>query len=102
MLKRFPLAAAEQIQQHNRLPDLKAVGHFKVKSDVLLLGKLKALVCRENGRSADFIAPSLANGCSGGCAYCYADRYKQVNPITFLRSESCLLWQSMTGFTSMH
>ncbi|WPP48237.1 spore photoproduct lyase family protein [Catalinimonas niigatensis] len=83
ILQRFSDAETEPIKQHNRLPDLSEVGHFKVKSDVLVLGKLKTLTFRENGRSADYIAPSLANGCTGGCTYCYVDRHKQVNPITF-------------------
>lgn len=82
VLKRYPEAEKEQLRQHNRLPDLRSMGHFKVKSEVLVLGRLKTLLCRENGRSADFIAPSLANGCTGGCTYCYVDRHKQVNPIT--------------------
>lgn len=53
-----------------------------MKSEVLVLGRLKTLVCRESGRSSDFIAPSLANDCLGACAYCYVDRNKPVNPIT--------------------
>ncbi|MCU0355312.1 MAG: spore photoproduct lyase family protein, partial [Cytophagales bacterium] len=46
------------------------------------LGRLKTLTIRDSGRSSDFIAPSLANGCFGACAYCYVDRHKKVNPIT--------------------
>jgi DNA repair photolyase len=49
---------------------------------VLVLGRLKTLTCRESGRSSDFIAPSLANGCVGACAYCYVDRNKRYNPVT--------------------
>jgi len=82
ILKRYPQAITQLIKQHNCLPELAEEGHFKVKSDVLVLGKLKTLHCRDNGRSADFIAPSLANGCTGGCTYCYVDRHKQINPIT--------------------
>jgi DNA repair photolyase len=51
----------------------------------------KTLVCKDSGRSSDFIAPSLANGCVGACAYCYVDRNKRVNPITlFTNTEEIL------------
>ncbi|GAB3755513.1 spore photoproduct lyase family protein [Spirosoma pomorum] len=81
VLAQFPQAETMAIKQHNRLPDL-GMNHFKIKSDVLVLGTLKSQTIRWSGRSSDFIAPSLANGCFGGCAYCYVDRHKQVNPIT--------------------
>ncbi len=70
-----------QTPQHNRLPPLE-IGHYKAKSDILVLGRLKTLQCKWSGRSADYIAPSFANGCFGACAYCYVDRHKPVNPIT--------------------
>lgn len=90
MLLSYPEATHEPLAQHNRLPELEG-GHYKVKSDVLVLGRLKTLVCRESGRSSDFIAPSLANGCVGACAYCYVDRNKRVNPITlFTNTEEIL------------
>lgn len=86
----YPDAKREEIAQHNRLPHLEG-GHYKVKSDVLVLGRLKTLVCKDSGRSSDFIAPSLANGCLGACAYCYVDRNKRVNPITlFTNTEEIL------------
>src|SRR4028119_1251176 len=69
------------IKQHNRLPEM-SISHYKAKSDLLVLGKLKTLQCKFSGRSSDYIAPSLANGCFGGCAYCYVDRHKAINPIT--------------------
>ena len=80
-LSRFPEAETLQIKQHNRLPEL-GMNHFKIKSDVLVLGKLKTQDIKWSGRSADYIAPSLANGCFGACTYCYVDRHKNVNPIT--------------------
>lgn len=80
-LSRFPEAETLQIKQHNRLPEL-GMNHFKVKSDVLVLGTLKTQDIKWSGRSADYIAPSLANGCFGACTYCYVDRHKNVNPIT--------------------
>lgn len=81
ILAQYPDAEALQITQHNRLPEL-GMNHYKVKSDVLVLGKLKTQTCKWSGRSSDYIAPSLANGCFAGCAYCYVDRHKPVNPIT--------------------
>ena len=81
VLAQFPDAERLEVKQHNRLPEL-GMNHFKVKSDVLVLGKLKTQDVKWSGRSADYIAPSLANGCFGGCTYCYVDRHKNVNPIT--------------------
>ena len=81
ILAQYPQAEALQVAQHNRLPEL-GMTHYKVKSDVLVLGKLKTTTCKWSGRSSDYIAPSLANGCFAGCAYCYVDRHKTVNPIT--------------------
>ncbi|AKD05020.1 spore photoproduct lyase family protein [Pontibacter korlensis] len=86
----YPNADQQQIVQHNRLPSVDG-NHYQVKSNVLVLGRLKTLVCRESGRSSDFISPSLANGCLGACAYCYVDRNKPVNPITlFTNTEEIL------------
>ncbi|WP_347158710.1 spore photoproduct lyase family protein [Pontibacter chitinilyticus] len=91
VLLSYPDAAPIEIKQHNKLPALDG-NHYQVKSDVLVLGRLKTLVCRESGRSSDFIASSLANGCLGACAYCYVDRNKAVNPITlFTNTEEILL-----------
>ena len=81
ILANYPDADTLQVTQHNRLPEL-GMSHYKVKSDVLVLGKLKTKDCKWSGRSSDYIAPSLANGCFAGCAYCYVDRHKTVNPIT--------------------
>ena len=90
MLQQYPEAITQEVPQHNRLPALE-MRHYKVKSDVLVLGKLKTLQCKDSFRSADYIAPSLANGCFGGCAYCYVDRHKAVNPITlFTNTEEIL------------
>lgn len=77
----YPDAKLMEVKQHNKLPDLDMT-HFKAKSDLLVLGRLKTQECKFSGRSSDYIAPSLANGCFGGCAYCYVDRHKKINPIT--------------------
>jgi spore photoproduct lyase len=79
---KYPNASLQQVKQHNRLPELEGMPHYKAKSDVLVLGRLKSQQIKYSGRSSDFIAPSLANGCFGGCAYCYVDRHKAINPIT--------------------
>lgn len=90
IIQQYKQAEAHQIQQHNRLPALE-ISHYKAKSDILVLGRLKSLACKWSGRSADYIAPSLANGCFGGCAYCYVDRHKHTNPISlFTNTEEIL------------
>lgn len=81
IINNFPDAETLEVRQHNRLPEL-GLNHYKTKSDVLVLGRLKSQTIRWSGRSSDYIAPSLASGCFGGCAYCYVDRHKSVNPIT--------------------
>ena len=89
-LAAHPNASREVLKQHNRLPEITG-NHYQVKSNVLVLGRLKTLVCKESGRSSDFISPSLANGCLGACAYCYVDRNKPINPITlFTNTEEIL------------
>ena len=90
ILDSYSEAVKKEIEQHNRLPEL-SLHHYQVKTKVLVLGRLKTLSCRESGRSSDFIAPSLANGCFGACSYCYVDRNKPVNPITlFTNTEEIL------------
>jgi spore photoproduct lyase family protein len=56
---------------------------IRVKTEDLVVGAKKSLTARPNGRSADWIAPSAANGCAMACAYCYVPRRKgYANPIT--------------------
>jgi DNA repair photolyase len=66
----------------------------RVKRDTLVLGVRKSLQCRLNGRSADYIAPSAANGCAMACAYCYVPRRKGfANPITtFVNNDEILAY----------
>lgn len=45
-------------------------------SDVVTFSKRKALALKENGRSSDFIFPSLIMGCGFKCYYCYCRRHK--------------------------
>ena len=55
----------------------------RTKTEVLALGVRKSLSARRNERSANWIAPSTANGCAMACVYCYVPRRKGYsNPIT--------------------
>ncbi|WTJ73204.1 spore photoproduct lyase family protein [Kitasatospora sp. NBC_01539] len=88
VLERFPGARVIEVPSHWRIPHLHGnAGNVerwaRVKSEVLVLGVKKSLAARPNGRSADWIAPSSANGCALACAYCYVPRRKgYANPVT--------------------
>ncbi|XVU29415.1 spore photoproduct lyase family protein [Actinoplanes sp. CA-054009] len=88
ILARFPGATLVEVESHNRIPELYGdesnVNRWvRIKREALVLGVKKSLSARPNGRSADFIAPSTANGCAMACAYCYVPRHKGYsNPIT--------------------
>ncbi|WP_390625361.1 spore photoproduct lyase family protein [Paludisphaera soli] len=88
VLARFPDARVEIVPSHGDIPGLFGnAGNVqdwnRIKSSVLVLGVKKGLTFIENGRSADYIAPSTANGCAMSCAYCYVPRNKgYANPIT--------------------
>ncbi|WP_435011666.1 spore photoproduct lyase family protein [Tundrisphaera lichenicola] len=88
VLSRFPDARVEIVPGHGNIPGLFGnegnVDRWnRIKGSVLVLGVKKGLHFVENGRSADYIAPSTANGCAMSCAYCYVPRNKgYANPIT--------------------
>jgi len=88
VLARFPDAELVEVPSHWQIPDLHGnEGNIerwvRVKTETLVLGVKKSVTVRPNGRSADFIAPSTANGCAMACAYCYVPRRKgYANPIT--------------------
>ncbi|MFC3738750.1 spore photoproduct lyase family protein [Paractinoplanes deccanensis] len=88
ILARFPGATLVEVESHHRIPELYGdesnVNRWvRIKREALVLGVKKSLSARPNGRSADFIAPSTANGCAMACAYCYVPRHKGYsNPIT--------------------
>ncbi|KQR15451.1 spore photoproduct lyase family protein [Deinococcus sp. Leaf326] len=88
ILTRFPQAERIEVASHWNIPGLHGnaglVGDWlRIKRQVLVLGTRKTLTLRPNGRSADFIAPGMANGCALSCAYCYVPRHKgYANPIT--------------------
>ncbi|GLY06463.1 MULTISPECIES: spore photoproduct lyase family protein [Actinoplanes] len=88
VLARFPEATRVEVESHQRIPELYGdetnVNRWvRIKREALVLGVKKTLTARPNGRSADFIAPSTANGCAMACAYCYVPRHKGYsNPVT--------------------
>jgi spore photoproduct lyase len=88
ILARFPEAERVEVESHHRIPELygdetNVARWVRIKREALVLGVKKSLTARPNGRSADFIAPSTANGCAMACAYCYVPRRKGYsNPIT--------------------
>ena len=88
VLARFPDAELVEVPSHWQIPDLhgnegNVERWVRVKTETLVLGVKKSVSVRPNGRSADFIAPSTANGCAMACAYCYVPRRKgYANPIT--------------------
>ena len=88
ILARWPGAQVVEIESHGRIPELygdetNVDRWVRIKREALVLGVKKSLNARPNGRSADFIAPSTANGCALACAYCYVPRRKGYsNPIT--------------------
>ena len=85
---RWPDAEVVPVDNHWNIPDLhgdetNVPRWSRIKTEALVLGVKKSLAVKPNGRSADFIAPSTANGCAMACAYCYVPRHKGYsNPVT--------------------
>jgi spore photoproduct lyase len=97
ILWNFPDVQRIEVASHWNIPGLHgneglAEEWLQIKKNVLVLGVKKSLQLRPNGRSADFIAPSAANGCAMSCAYCYVPRRKgYANPISvFVNIENML------------
>jgi spore photoproduct lyase len=88
ILDRFPGAELVEVPSHWNIPELHGdedgvADWNRTKKTVLVLGVKKGLGIRSFYRSADFIAPSQANGCAMACSYCYVARRKgNANPIT--------------------
>ncbi|MGW1251103.1 spore photoproduct lyase family protein [Streptomyces sp. NPDC002535] len=88
IIARFPGARLVETESHWRIPHLhgnegNVERWVRVKRETLVLGERKSFGVRPNGRSADWIAPGLSNGCAMACAYCYVPRRKGfANPIT--------------------
>lgn len=90
VVARWPDAEIVPVASHWNIPEVHGDERnvrrwVRIKTEALVLGVKKSLVTRPNGRSADFIAPSTANGCAMACAYCYVPRRKGYsNPVTVL------------------
>ncbi|MEU1722931.1 spore photoproduct lyase family protein [Nonomuraea sp. NPDC005692] len=103
ILARFPGAEIVEVESHHRIPELygdetNVARWVRIKTEALVLGVKKSLTARPNGRSADFIAPSTANGCAMACAYCYVPRRKGYsNPITVFANID-----QITGYLRRH
>lgn len=88
IVARWPRADIVPVASHWQIPEVhgdeaNVRRWVRIKTEALVLGVKKSLVTRPNGRSADFIAPSTANGCAMACAYCYVPRRKGYsNPVT--------------------
>jgi spore photoproduct lyase len=88
ILSRYPDAERVEVPSHQNIPGLfgnagNVRDWVRLKRNVLVLGVKKSLSARPNGRSSDFIAPSISNGCTMACSYCYVPRRKGfANPIT--------------------
>jgi len=88
ILDRFPQAERIIVPSHWQIPalhgnDALIADWNTTKRTVLVLGVKKTLKLVPFERSADFVAPSQANGCAMACAYCYVARRKgAANPIT--------------------
>lgn len=97
ILSEYPEAEIVKVDSHWKMEGLNQNPEVlknwtQIKSHSLVLGVKKSIATRPNCRSTDFIAPSLANGCTGACSYCYVARRKgYANPITtFVNSEKIL------------
>ncbi|MGW5722478.1 spore photoproduct lyase family protein [Amycolatopsis sp. NPDC003865] len=103
VLARFPDATRVEVAGHWQIPELhgdetNVRRWVRIKREALVLGTKKSLTARPNGRSADFIAPSTANGCAMACAYCYVPRHKGYsNPITVFANID-----RITGYLARH
>jgi spore photoproduct lyase family protein len=103
ILARFPGAEIVEVDSHWKIPELhgnegNVERWVRVKSETLVLGVKKSLTARPNGRSANWIAPSTANGCAMACAYCYVPRQKgYANPITVFTNI-----EQITGYLRRH
>jgi spore photoproduct lyase len=88
ILARFPEAERIEVPSHWRIPGLhgnegNVASWNRIKGSTLVLGVKKGMQFVPNGRSSDFLPPSIANGCAMACAYCYVPRNKGfANPIT--------------------
>jgi DNA repair photolyase len=85
-LARFPGAEVIPVKSHWQIEELFAADPadwMRTKRENLVLGVKSGLRHTLNGRSANFIAASVSNGCLSSCQYCYVSRRKGgSNPLT--------------------
>lgn len=101
ILQSYPQARLIETPSHWNIPSLHGnegslQDWIKIKRGTLVLGIKKSLTCRPNERSSHFVAPSISNGCTMACSYCYVPRRKGfANPITlFVNIEQILKYVS--------
>lgn len=88
ILEKYADAELIEVPSHWKIPELHGNAGsiddwIKIKRHTLVLGVKKGLTCRPNERSSHFVAPSISNGCTMACSYCYVPRRKGfANPIT--------------------
>lgn len=88
ILQKYNSANVTQVKSHWNIPELNKNKDLlpkwnKVKKEYLVIGVLGSMKFKDNGRSTDFVPPSIANGCAMACTYCYVARRKgYANPIT--------------------
>lgn len=88
ILSRYPQAEIKEVKSHWNIPELNNNPSLvkqwnKVKKEYLVIGVKSGMTFQKNGRSTDFIPPSISNGCAMACTYCYVARRKgYANPVT--------------------
>jgi len=88
LLDKYSSAKITEVKSHWNIPELNNNQELlplwnKVKKEYLVIGVMNSMKFKDNGRSTDFVPPSIANGCAMACTYCYVARRKgYANPIT--------------------
>ncbi|MCE7984786.1 MAG: spore photoproduct lyase family protein [Caldilinea sp. CFX5] len=95
ILARFPQAAIVPVPSHWQIDSLFGADPSEwmhTKQDNLVLGVRRTLKHTVNGRSANYIAASMSNGCLSSCQYCYVARRKGgSNPLTLFMNTDQIL-----------
>ena len=88
LLDKYSSANVTEVKSHWKIPELNNNQELlplwnKVKKEYLVIGVMNSMKFKDNGRSTDFVPPSIANGCAMACTYCYVARRKgYANPVT--------------------
>lgn len=102
VLFKFPNAEVIPVENHWNIPALHKNEELLskwplVKRQYLVIGNKAKYEFEPNGRSTDFIGPSVSNGCMMSCAYCYVARRKQyANPVTLYANREQMIssWET--------